>query len=836
MERAAYRRSLGFGAALCALMAVPCAHAATSDGLLNAAASEPAAVPAARAQRLNPTGRTIALTVPAKDGAAYLGDVPLTIGADDSLTFPADRAIQLLSQVLAPDILDSLQASLAGKLLVGPADLNAGGIEVAYDPRTLELRFVIAPQLRASRSLSVTPLDREQLGTYIKPQDFSAYLNLRGSVDLVEDGFDTGFGAPILLLDGAVRLGSVVAESDAIWTPGSDGVDFQRIGSRLVMDDMENLVRYSAGDLRTQSRGFQSTPDIAGVSLFRSYSVLNPQQIVRPRGDRSFRLERPSTVEVIVNGQQVRRLTLAPGNYNLRDFPFAQGANDIRLNVLDDTGRTEVLSFNVFLDQTQLAKGLTEFGVYGGVKAPLGLRGPEYSDDPTFSGFVRHGLSDFVTVGANVQLDKNVQMAGVEAVLGTALGTFGTHVAYSHSRDVGDGFAVQATFQRLIQRRDGQADSLNLFFEHRSEHFAPVSFFLQNNPYEFELGGGYSHAISPDLYAGFDARYSKGRGLVPDVENYRLSAGLRLTPRASLTAETRYENDSRGKEWSGFVTLTVRLGMFSSARTEYDTRENRVRASYQTVQGTGVGSYNLTADVERSDLGAGTSINANYLANRAELGFSHFGIYNNDFSNSLSQRSTFRLGTSLALAGGSLSLGRPIYDSFAIVRPHPSIADVDVVIDPSSVGYTASTGKVGTATVAGLSAYAERTIPITVEGAAAADIDVGQGTYKVFPAYRSGYLLEVGSSYNVTALGTMLDQEGNPVSLVSGKATELDRPDSKSVTLFTNRQGRFGATGLGPGRWRIEMLDANKSTFIIEIPRDAKGVVRVGTITPLKDQ
>ncbi len=164
-------------------------------------------------------------------------------------------------------------------------------------------------------------------------------------------------------------------------------------------------------------------------------------------------------------------------------------------------------------------------------------------------------------------------MAGIEAVFGTALSTFGTHVAYSHSRDAGDGLAVQATFQRLIQRRDGGADSLNLFFEHRSERFAPVSFFLRNNPYEFELGGGYSHAISTDLYAAVDARYSKGRGLVPDVENYRLSAGLRLTPRASLTAETRYENDSRGKEWSGFVTLTVRLGMPCAERhAEKDAR------------------------------------------------------------------------------------------------------------------------------------------------------------------------------------------------------------------------------------------------------------------------
>ncbi len=78
----------------------------------------------------------------------------------------------------------------------------------------------------------------------------------------------------------------------------------------------------------------------------------------------------------------MRRLQLAPGNYNLRDFPFAQGGNDIRLNVLDDTGRSEVLRFNIFLDQTQLAKDLDEFGLYVGVKAPLTAGGPDITDCP----------------------------------------------------------------------------------------------------------------------------------------------------------------------------------------------------------------------------------------------------------------------------------------------------------------------------------------------------------------------------------------------------------------------------------------------------------------------
>jgi outer membrane usher protein len=714
---------------------------------------------------------------------------------------------------------------------VGPEDFRPVGITAVYDPQRIELVFDIPVERRASRSVAVTSLDRERLGEVLRPLNSSAYLNIRGSFDLIEDGFDTGFENPNLLLDGAVRLGGVVAESEAVWSPGARGADFQRLGSRLVYDDIGNLVRWSAGDLETTGRGFQSVPDMAGVGLFRSYSVLNPQQVIRPRGDRNFRLERASTVEVLVNGQQVRRLQLAPGNYDLRDFPFAQGANDIRLNVLDDTGRTEILRFNVFLDQTQLAKGLSEFGVYAGVRAPLGRSGPNYTNDPVFSGYYRRGISDAVTLGINAQADKDVQMAGLESVMGTAIGTFGVQGAVSHFDGVGQGLALQGTFQRLIQRGDGRSDTLNLFAEHRSRKFAPVSFFLPDNPFRYEFGGGYSHAFSDRIYAGVDGRFGKGRGLRPDVVSARLTTGWRISDAATLNVDVRYVEDTLGKEVSAFASLTVRLGRFSSVRAEYDTRGSRGRLSYQTLRGSGVGSYNVTADLERSNYGSGINLNANYFANRAELGFSHFGNFTPGFGQSVNQRSNFRLGTSVAVGGGEVSLGRPIYDSFAIIQPHRSLAGSDVVVEPTPYGYTARTGALGTATMPSLSAYAERTIAVDAENAPPGT-DIGQGTFRVLPSYRSGYLLTVGSDYNLTVMGTMHNADGEPVALVSGTATELAHPERPALTMFTNRQGRFGAAGLAPGKWRIEMLDPARSTFILDIPADAKGIVRIGDIAP----
>lgn len=406
---------------------------------------------------------------------------------------------------------------------------------------------------------------------------------------------------------------------------------------------------------------------------------------------------------------------------------------------------------------------------------------------------------------------------------------------YNNANGYGDGFALQATFQRLIQHPDGQADSFNLFAEHRSRKFAPVTFFLADNQYDYELGGGYTHAFNSNVYMGANARFSHGRGINPDVHNYSLLGGWRISSNASLTAELRYTEDAGGDQFSGFLTLTVRLGRTSSVRSEYDTRDNRARLSYQTLHGSGVGSYNFTGDVERSDFGSNISFNANYFANRAEFGVSHFGTFAGDFGSSTSQRTSFRFGTSIAVGGGEVSIGRPIYDSFAIVRPHKSLRGTNVIVEPSMLGDVAQTGRMGVATMPSLSAYSERVVKVDVADAPAG-VDIGQGSFKLFPGYRSGYLLEVGSDYHVTAMGTMLDVDGQPVSLVSGKATELAHPDRAPITLFTNRQGRFGANGLAPGQWRIEMLDAKNSVYVITIPDDAQGVVRLGDITPTKDK
>src|SRR3546814_10955201 len=95
----------------------------------------------------------------------------------------------------------------------------------------------------------------------------------------------------------------------------------------------------------------------------------------------------------------MRRVRLDPGPYDLSDFPTGYGATDVRLNIVDDTGKAETLRFNMFFDQNQLAAGRSEFSLYAGTKAPRLIVDIRSTDDSPISGFYRMCISKHFTFG-----------------------------------------------------------------------------------------------------------------------------------------------------------------------------------------------------------------------------------------------------------------------------------------------------------------------------------------------------------------------------------------------------------------------------------------------------
>ena len=802
----------------------------TRPSSTGSAAAPEAASPA---EQLNPTGRDIRLSAPLRDGAFVLGDVPFTITSDDRILINGARVLALLRPIIDPARAQELALALDNVGEVSIERFAQFGFPMRYDPASIALTVEVPAAARSVRQLRLAQLGDDLVGQVDKPAGFSAYVNARGNADYVWTGQSKGFQDPQVLVDGAVRLAGVVLESEGTFQIGTHAGArsfFRREGTRLVYDSERLLARITSGDLLPTSRGFSGSSQLAGVGITRAYSVLQPQRNIQPRGDRSFTLLRPSTVEAFINGQPVRQVRLDPGTYNVSDFPFAQGANDVRLQITDDTGVSETIEFSLFFDRTLLQPGITEFGLYAGILAPFTGRGRDYrSDQPAANGFVRRGLTQRFTGGLNFQVQKTGVVAGVEGVLASSLGTIGFDLAASTNRGFGSGYAFNIGIQRTFGGPTSRGRAAALTFESRSRYFSAPGPSPSVNRFAWEAAATYSQSIGELQYVSINGRFSKGRD-VDDEKSVRIGYGYRLTSQINLQAEGIYEDrPTRSNSYGVRAALTWRFGARSNATAEYDTRSNRARATVQTSGGNGVGAYSLGLGADYGNGSLGLNGAAAYTANRAEIAIAHNSTFDTGGTTIAEQRTSLRAGTALVIANGHFALSRPIFDSFALVVPHLTLNGAKVVVDPREEGYTSKSDLLGGAVAPDLSSYTDRAITFDAPGAPLG-YDLGSGNVRVFPPYRSGYLVTVGSDYTVTAIGTMLDEDGKPISLLAGEAAELARPDRPAIQIFTNREGRFGIQGLRAGKWQMTMPTEPPTTINIDIPPGLKGVARLGEL------
>ncbi len=777
--------------------------------------------------RLNSTGRDIPLGGPLLDNGFVLGQVDYVLTADDQVVVEISSLLPLLAPMLGPRARGPLETALAGRATVSGEELERLGYKLTYDPGTFSLAIAIPAALRPSQSISLSGGAAGPSGPLLEPEAFSAYLTVLGNLDYVHRGPEKGLSDPNLQFDSAVRMGGFVLENQASYQGR-----FSRETTRLVYDDRGRTARYAAGDLRPVSRGFAGSAPMAGVSLERIYSDLEPQRNVQPRGQRSFTLTRSSTVETFVNGTLVQQTRLGPGNYDIRDFPFAQGANDIRLVVRDDTGRENVLDFSINFDRTLLSPGLAEFGVYAGVQTPFSSTGRRYSSRPIASGFYRRGINQSFTAGGNFQVGDRGGVAGAEAVWATPLGTLGFDLAASHLKQIGSGYAFNASFERNFARGTSGSSSLLVTYQTTSRRFGAADTVLPSNPFAHEFGVTYSQGFARNHFVTADGFYSVGRDGRPDQKTARLSYGWRANQRLFLTAEASYQDRGTVRESGVRVSLTYRFTARSSMTAELDSQREGGRVQYQTSSGRGVGSYNAQGAIDYFDGVGSFNGTANVLLNRAEVGAAHVTSYSRSDRQIVDQRTSLRFGTAIAFAGGSLALSRPIFDSVALFKPHKSLKGADAYVLPNKDEYLGKSGLFGPGVASDLSAYTPQTLTFDAPKAPLG-YDLGAGIVQVMPAYRSGYRVDVGSSYAITYTGQLLRDDGEPLLLTAGQAYEEAAPQRPPVAMFTNRAGRFAISGLRPGRWRIETrAGARPVTYIITIPADAEGLVRGGILRP----
>jgi outer membrane usher protein len=844
-----------------------------------------------------PIGGAISLMVPLKIGAQTATEINIKVTGNQHAWLPKERLIDVLRSQLTPASLVKLQALKDAGGFVSVPDVCAAGFNVIFDPGLLEMRFTPDADQRAVGDISFArahPIGPDTTAT-AKPAIMSGFINIIGSAGHVwtDVNRQSGQGGTRFDIAAVARLWDVVIENEMTVQSLADQTRdlygrpvyrFQQAGltrsrTRATYDIPGEQIRLQAGDTEATAAGFQNSSNVLGISIEKTPRKLAPNQNIRPSGRSSFRIDRPAEIDVIINGVVAQHLRLQPGNYNISDLPLNGGGNDIELVITDDTGERRSLKYTTFFDDKLLAAGKNEWTLTGGTPAYLKDTQVSYLTEQWYAtGFYRQGLSDAITGEANIQADNHTVMGGFGALLQTKAGSFAVQASASY-HDVRRTDVAGSVNWDLVNFKGltGSPESIRLGAEYRGANFmtaGELTMAAQTtaynpvtsqviNPYRLRFSGTYNLQLSDKITAAFSARYqiaqSRDTLLLPQLADYQAFGnryGADLTLSAPLSATTSmswtggYSNEAN--KWSGttpnavqgefrtMLRLFVRPEQRATISASYDTLNRSASVSASKGSGSGVDRWDTSVSAQHDGLNdrGGASGAVNFTGNRFETSVSQSAAVDGAGMNgsglrASDQRTNARIGTALVFADGKVGVSAPVRgNGFAIVTPHESLTGKEVILGSPDV-LRGRSDWLGPAVVNDLPAYVPVAVPVDVSNLPVG-YNLGAGAFDVVAPYKAGYSIKVGSAYSVSAYGTLLLTDGTPVTLQVGSASP-EKDTQKIVPIFTNSAGRFGAEGLAPGRWIIEMAtDAGPIRYRVDVPDGSQGLYKTGNLRPIK--
>jgi len=802
-------------------------------GSLSAVAGQANAPPPTPPSETRKAERTVRLDVSFILNGSSAGEVPVETALNGVAAVDMDQLLARLSTIVTPSLLETLRARAGGRKLVPITELHSPDFPLLFDLGALQLRVDVPTDARLSSDISVMNIAERFRLNATDPSDFSFGVSA-SFIQRVESrrSFDEFRRDPFnIVTQGFVNIGGKDGAYLTFLAGFREGGKAFRRRTTLFHDDTDNAVRYSVGDIDPLNSGAFSTPvSMFGIGVERLYQTIQPYRNLRPAGRGGLAIERPSNVEIYVNGAIYRTLSLGPGRYNLRDFPFLDGLNDVRLVVRDDTGRNETIGLSFFSDTELLEPGISIFSAtLGFQQRQFDLFGSTgYQGSPTFSGLYQVGLSDRVTIGGSVQADRRNALISGQAVFGTKLGLFGFEFATDRNDREPLQFAALISYRLVHDGFSGQPNRLDIDFQYQSARFSPMQEAdLYRNRYRYDINGRYQFSFDRRLYATVGGGFGKARGSYADLITG--TAGLtRAFGRFSVSANYLYRDESRIKEHRGTVSVNIPLAPRQNARASYDTRDNRVALDYNLQGYEGLGQTSAQISLARDDRGQAANVEVEHFANRFRAAVRH----NYDRQDGQTrQRTEFAITTGIGFADGVWAIGRDPDRGFVIVQPHRTLRDTPVIVkDRSTLGATARSDALGPALVPLQRAYQPNTLEVEVPKLRSG-YDIGSGRLDVLPGAGSGYRWLIGSDASNTVVARLRNAQGTPLAYFVGSLEPIDGAEAKPVPVFTNATGRMVAQRLAPGRYRLVSASAGVEVARIIVPPDASDVIDLGVLS-----
>jgi len=726
------------------------------------------------------------------------------------------------------------------RALTGPVTLLDGeahrslrsmeGVRAAFKERGLVLAIDADAKLLPGRTLG---LGGRQRPTGMIPDAPSGFFNyaLNWSDASEFSGRHVAFTGELGLRSGDYLL---LSDGSTVVLPGGER-KFVRLMSSVTRDDRETLQRWAAGDFLTPSREFATGVNLGGLSVSKLYSI-NPYLIQFPTQTITGNAALPSELEIYMDGQRIRTERIRPGEFELRDLLAYGGARSIQVLLRDSFGRVQQFDYSFYFSDRPLSRGLHEYSYnIGAFRREYGLRSNRYGP-AAYSMFHRYGVTDALTLGVRAEGTRQLLNAGPSAtvvlgsagVINAALGasTIASHrgaagsLAYTYqTRGWSTSLSLRRDWREFVSLGDPPTAS-----NRKLEASVSANYYVAgggtvslNHGVLKTMAGRAASPASPEqpfTVSAFDNRRASTLAYTVPVFNGKVSLTTSLT-------HIKDRKGSRNEAFAGLIWLIDKdYTTTANIRADRDNRNAAVQFTRNQPIGEGLG-YQLSADRVEAGGSAATQgrLNVQYNAPaavlRAELGTLH---------DETRTRSDSRLSVAggVAFAGSHVALGRPVVESFGIVKVG-EIAGVRVLVNDQPMGTTDSKGKVFVPT---LSPYVDSEVSID---ASTVPIDYAFTTTrkKISPSLRSGALIEFGLTRIQAFTGTLAfqDRPQGPVKPLEFQEVTLDTP-AGPIRIQTGNGGQFYLENLKAGDYPARSLANGKAcSFTLTIPQSEETFV-----------
>lgn len=760
--------------------------------------------------------------------------VLIQTGDNPEIYLPASQFLEHLSIALTPETLAEITSAVDEKGQLSLSVIRQYGLQARFDKQRLEVQVTIPSIHRKVRVSRLRPqtLAPGAENPYI-PNSYSGYLNLRGgeSIEWTEGRWER---QPLQLdVDGAFNYKGWVLEGAArIDEQATNAIE--RDDVRLIRDDPKRALRYVLGDLNLPTIGYQNNQSIFGMSVVRDFN-LQPERVTRPINRFEFFLESEAQVEIINNGQSIQTLRLSAGPQDIRDLPLTAGLNNVELVITDDVGRVQRLDFSATVVGELLAPGRHQF-VYGLGFPDTDETGLWHYDisQPIVTLSHRTGLSPTFTLGGYVQAGLQEQLIGLKGVWASPIGSIDLDAALSNKQSWGQDYALKVGYDFLQSGKHNPTErNFGIAVEYRGDTFSTFGETNTKQRTALDFTAYYSQKLFWDIFSNVNFRYQVGHS-TPD--QYKVSWGLTrsfkgLGVNFRVSQILNQEGNHEQQASLNFIWLkpkkrqSIQLATQVSSVDEPESRLTWNYSAFNPSQGFDA-SVGFKSKSDRDKL----SGKLKYKGYRGTWQLDQSIEMESESQKLTQSRTQLTFGTAIVFVDGQWGISRPVTDSFALFIPHPKLKGQMIGVNPDGVGnYQAQVDRFGPAVMSNLRSYQLSTLRVN-----APDLpigyEIGPQVHYIVPTYKSGTLIQVGSDASVFLKGRLVDSQGKVVALQAGEVLSLSDSDWKTVTIFTNKAGKFALEGFKPGKYLIRLYTDQPQVAHFTIPDAQEGIYDVGPI------